>query len=63
MSEDVKQCEHVWIISDWTVNAHSQTAKELICQKCCCLVDHAGLGLLRQEHVLILQVQAAPANS
>lgn len=55
-------CEHAWIISSWTVNTHSKTAKELLCQKCLCIIRYEEMVKLRcapmfhVEHIIKSQL-------
>lgn len=43
------KCEHMWIVSSWSLSDHSQTAKELLCQKCGCIANQDILAACRTK--------------
>lgn len=41
------ECDHTWLISNWKIDKHSQSAQELLCQKCAYAVNVEMLNNLR----------------
>jgi len=46
------KCIHNFIITAWEINAHSHIAKEVMCEKCLCSVQHEDLMHLRNTRAL-----------
>ncbi len=43
-------CSHIWIVSSWKISEHSESAQELMCEKCGAFVDSDGLSNLRNSY-------------
>ena len=45
-------CEHNFIVTSWKISGHSESAQELLCQKCMCVLDYSEIGLCRKDNNL-----------
>jgi hypothetical protein len=53
-------CNHMWIVTSWNISEHSESAQELMCQKCGAFVDHDGLQLLRINYKIGITSSPVP---